>query len=80
MRLSEEYEMEFLGLGVVCIGLSIFVLAMKNDRLFYMLSIGKRRKYDPDNRVMQLYVTLMRGLLVLLMLVGIYTVISFFFP
>ena len=72
--------MEFLGLGVVCIGLAIYVLIMKSDRLFYTLSIGRRRKYDPDNRAIQLYVTLMRGLFVLLLLAGIYTVITFFFP
>ncbi len=72
--------MEFLGLGVVCIGLAIYVLIMKNDRLFYTLSIGRRRKYDPDNRAIQLYVTLIRGLFILLLLAGIYTVIIFFFP
>lgn len=72
--------MEFLGLGVLSIGISIYVLLMKNERLFYMLSIGKRRKFDLENVVIRYYVGLMRGLFILLLLVGIYIVISFFFP
>lgn len=66
--------------GIGCIIIALAALLASNERLFRMLSFGRKNRYDPESKGMKSYLNLIRFLFVLLLLLGVYIVIVTFFP
>ncbi|MDD4095199.1 MAG: hypothetical protein PHP22_03035 [Oscillospiraceae bacterium] len=66
--------------GIGCIAIALAALMASNERLFRMLSFGRKSRYDPESKPIKGFLTLIRFLFVLLLSLGVYIVIVTFFP
>jgi hypothetical protein len=66
--------------GIGCIAIAIAALISPGEKLFAMLSFGRKSKYNTESKVMRNYLMLIRFLFFLLLLIGLYIVIVTFFP